>query len=127
MCLAFLCQENTSNILLKKCFPHCKIWKIHNQWTVDQINQDFSNKKQINNWCYKNNMKTYCLKCRKDTENIDPKMIRANNNRSIMQSKCSVCGIKMSIFVKEQEEIGLLINLEFKTPLRKFPLLNLFF
>ena len=23
---------------------------------------------------YKNKMKTYCVKCRKDTENIDPKI-----------------------------------------------------
>ena len=32
-------------------------------------------------------MKTYCVKCRKDTENIDPKMIRTRNNRLILQSK----------------------------------------
>ena len=24
---------------------------------------------------YKNKMKTYCVKCRKDTENIDPKWL----------------------------------------------------
>ena len=29
-------------------------------------------------------MKTYCVKCRKDTENIDPKMVRTKNNRLIM-------------------------------------------
>ena len=39
-------------------------------------------------------MKTYCMKCRKDTENIDPKMVRTKNKRLVMQSKCSVCGIK---------------------------------
>ena len=39
-------------------------------------------------------MKTYCVKCRKDIENIDPKMVRTKNNWLIMQSKCSVCGIK---------------------------------
>ena len=39
-------------------------------------------------------MKTYCIKCRKDAENIDPKMVRTKNNRLLMQSKCSVCGIK---------------------------------
>ena len=39
-------------------------------------------------------MNTYCVKCKKDTENIDPKMFRAKYNRLIMQSKCSVCGIK---------------------------------
>ena len=32
-------------------------------------------------------MKTYCVKCRKDTENIDPKMVRTKNNRLVMQSK----------------------------------------
>ena len=48
-------------------------------------------------------MKTYCLKRIKDTENIDPKMVRAKNNRLIMHSKCPVCGIKKSRFVKEQE------------------------
>ena len=45
---------------------------------------------------YKNKMKTYCVKCRKNTENIDPKIVRIKNNRLVMQSKCSVCGIKKS-------------------------------
>ena len=48
-------------------------------------------------------MKTYCVKRKKDTENIDPKMFRTKTNRLIMQSKCSVCGVKKSGFVKEQE------------------------
>ena len=26
-------------------------------------------------------MKTYCLKCKKDTENIDPKIVRTKNNK----------------------------------------------
>ena len=69
-------------------------------------------------------MKTYCVKCRKDTENIDPKMVRTKNNRLVMQSKCSVCGIKKSRFVKEQEAKGLLSNLGIKTLLSKIPLLN---
>ena len=33
---------------------------------------------------YKNKMKTYRVKCRKDTENTDPKMVRTNHNRLIM-------------------------------------------
>ena len=45
-------------------------------------------------------MKTYCVRCRKDTENIDPKMVRTKNNRLIMKSKCLVCGIKNSRFIK---------------------------
>ena len=51
-------------------------------------------------------MLTYCVKCRKNTENIDPKMVRTKNNRLIMQSKCPVCGIKKSRFVKEPEAKG---------------------
>ena len=46
-------------------------------------------------------MKSYCVKCKKETENIDPKMVRTNNNRLVMQSKCSICGTKK--FVKEQD------------------------
>ena len=70
-------------------------------------------------------MLTYCVKCRKDTENIDPKMLGRKNNRLIMQSKCPVCGIKKSRFVKEQKAKGLLSNIRIKTPLSKTPLLNI--
>ena len=72
-------------------------------------------------------MKTYCIKCRKDIENIDPKIVRTKNSRVVMQSKCFVCGIKKSRFVKEQEAKGLLSNLGIKTPLSKIPLLNVLF
>ena len=72
-------------------------------------------------------MKTYCVKCWRDTENIDLKMVRTKNNRLVTQSKCSVCGIKKSRFVKEQEAEGLLSNLGIKTPLSKIPLLNVLF
>ena len=71
-------------------------------------------------------MKTYCVKCRKDTENIDPKMVRTKNNRLVMQSKCSACGIKRSRFAKEQEAKDLLSNLGIETPLSQIPLLNIF-
>ena len=56
-------------------------------------------------------MNTYCVKCRKDIENIDPKIVKTKNNRLVMQSKCSVCGIKKSRFIKEQEAKVLLSNL----------------
>ena len=72
-------------------------------------------------------MKTYCVKCRKDIENINPKIVRTKNNGLVMQSKCSACGIKKSRFVKEQEVKSLLSNLGIKTPLSKIPLLNIFF
>ena len=73
-------------------------------------------------------MKTYCLKPRGDTENIDPEMIRTKkNNRLIMQSKCSICRNKKSRFVKEQEAKGLLSNSGIKTPLSKILLSNVLF
>ena len=39
-------------------------------------------------------MNTYCLKCKKDTSNIDLKMVKTKNNGLLMQSKCSGCGNK---------------------------------
>ena len=30
-------------------------------------------------------MKTYCINCRKDTENIDPKIVKTKSNRLVMQ------------------------------------------
>ena len=44
-----------------------------------------------------------------------------------MQSKCDDCEIEKSIFVKEQEAKGLLINLGIKAPLSKIPLLTILF
>ena len=72
-------------------------------------------------------MKTYCVKCKKVTENIDPKIVRTKNNRLLMQTECSDCRNKKSRFVKEQEAKGLLSNLGIKTPLSKIPLLNVLF
>ena len=72
-------------------------------------------------------MKTYCVKCRKNTEILNSKIFKTKNNRLIMQSKCIDCGIKKSRFVTEQEAKHLLSNLGIKTPLSKIPLLNVFF
>ena len=72
-------------------------------------------------------MKTYCLKCKKDTENTDSKVVRTKNNRLFMQSKCSDCKNKKSRFIKRQDVEGLLSNLGIKTPFSKIPLLNVLF
>ena len=65
-------------------------------------------------------MLTYCVKCRRDSENLDSKIFKTKNNRLIMQSKCPVCG-------KEQEARGLLSNLGIETPFGEIPLLNVLF
>ena len=54
-------------------------------------------------------------------------MVRTKNNRLVMQPKCSVCEIKKSRFVKEQEAKGLLSKLGIKTPMSKIPLLHVLF
>ena len=72
-------------------------------------------------------MKTYCMKCRKDTEKIDPKMVRTKNNRLIIPAKCPIGGIKKSRFVKEPEAKCLFSNLGIKPPLSEIALLNVLF
>ena len=39
-------------------------------------------------------MKSYCLKCRKDTGNINPEVSKTSNNRIMVLSKCLICGVK---------------------------------
>ena len=72
-------------------------------------------------------MLAYSVKYIKSTENLNSKIFKAKNNRLIMQSKCAVCGIKKSRFVKKQEAKRLLSSLGIKTPLNKIPLLDVLF
>ena len=46
-------------------------------------------------------MNTYCLSCKKDTRNINPKVIITKNNRKMMLSRCSICNNKKSAFISE--------------------------
>ena len=68
-------------------------------------------------------MKSSCLKCRKDTENIHARVSDTSNGKAIL-SKCAICGSKKSRFVKNQEAKGLLSNLIVRTPLSKVPILG---
>ena len=69
-------------------------------------------------------MKYYCLKCRKDNENINPNVLGTNNGKAMILSKCTICGSKKSRFIKNQEAKGLLSNLGLRTPLSKVPVLD---
>ena len=69
-------------------------------------------------------MKSYCLKCKKHTENINPKVSRTSNGRTMVLSKCAICGSKKSRFIKNEQAKGLLSNLGVKTPLSKVPILG---
>ena len=72
-------------------------------------------------------MKSYCLVCRKNTDNVNSKGIKTKNDRIQLKSQCSICGNKKSRFVKKQEAKGILSSLGIKTPLLKIPGLNILF
>ena len=69
-------------------------------------------------------MESYCLKCKKNTESIDPKVSSARNGRVMILSKCAVCNSKKSRFIKHQEAKGPLSKLGNKKPLSKIPILG---
>ena len=69
-------------------------------------------------------MKTYCLKCKKDTENIYPNISSTSNGKSMILSKYVICGSKKSRFIKNQEAKGLLTNVGIRKPLSKVPILG---
>ena len=60
-------------------------------------------------------MKTYCVKCKKDTENIDPEISITSNGKAMILSKCAICGSKKYRFIKNQEAKGLLSKLVGRT------------
>ena len=64
-------------------------------------------------------MSSYCLKCRKNTKNINARVSKTINCETIILSKCAICGSRKSNFIKQQEAKGLLSNLGIGTPLIK--------
>ena len=74
-------------------------------------------------------MLSYCLKCRKNTESTNPKVVRAKNGRIMLSSRCAVCNSKKLKFLKEQEARGALSNLlVVKVPIfSDIPVLNTLF
>ena len=64
-------------------------------------------------------MKSFYLKCKKNTENINPRISNTSNGRTMVLSKCAICKSEKSRSVKNQEAKGLLSNLGVKTPLSK--------
>ena len=69
-------------------------------------------------------MKSYCLKCRKDTENINSRVSSTINGSTMILSKCAICRSKKSRFIKDQVAKELLSNLGVTTTLTKVPILG---
>ena len=63
-------------------------------------------------------MKSYCLKCRKHTENINPKVSKTINVEQLYYRNVQY------VVVKNQEANGLLSKLSVRTPLSKVPVLG---
>ena len=69
-------------------------------------------------------MKSYCLKCKKDTENINPRLLNNSNGKTMLLSKCAKYESKKSRLIKKQEAKGMLSIFGIRTPLSKVPLLG---
>ena len=63
-------------------------------------------------------MFSYCLVCKKNTENKEPNVIKTKNNRLMLTSNCTICDNKKSRFIYYAK--GLLSNLGIKIPLLNF-------
>ena len=69
-------------------------------------------------------MLSYCLKCKKNIESVNPRVSATSNGRTMILPKCAICVSKKSKFIKNQEAKGLLCSLGIRTPLSKIPLLG---
>ena len=67
-------------------------------------------------------MFSYCLKCKRNTESINPKVLKTTSGKAIILSTCAKKS--KSKFIKQQEAKGLLSNLGLRTPLNKIPVLG---
>ena len=67
-------------------------------------------------------MESYCLKCKKNIKNINPKISSSSNGRAMILSKCAICSSKKSRFIKNQE--ALLSKSGIRTLLSKVPILG---
>ena len=47
------------------------------------------------------------FKVQNNTESIDPKVSATSNGKTMVLSKCTICGSKKSKFIKKQEAKGL--------------------
>ena len=90
-----------------------RIAKVTDRKVFDSARQVYRRFQSI----YKTILSYYCLKCRKDTESKNPKVVKTKNGRIILLSKCAVCDNK--------NLSGILRSLGIKTPLSKIPLVGL--
>ena len=69
-------------------------------------------------------MLSFCLKCKSNTETINPRVLKTSNGKTMTLSKCAICGSKKLKFVKKQEASGILRSVSIRTPLSKITVLG---
>ena len=50
-------------------------------------------------------MSSYCLNCKKDTENINPRVSTTSTGKTVLLPKCAICGSKKSRFIKNKNQV----------------------
>ena len=49
-------------------------------------------------------MLSYCLRCRKNTENINMRVSNTSNGKTMLLSKCAICGAKNRGLIKNKKQ-----------------------
>ena len=49
---------------------------------------------------------SYCVKCRKQSKNLNVKAFMTKNNRYMLKSICDICKGKKSKFISKREIVG---------------------
>ena len=62
-------------------------------------------------------MNTYCLKCKKQTKDLNSKGFITKNKKYIVKSICNICKSKKSKFISKQDAQGFLSDLFSKIPI----------
>ena len=46
---------------------------------------------------------SYCVKCQRKTEVVNPQVVTTANNRYLLKSQCPICGTRKTQFISEQQ------------------------
>ena len=69
-------------------------------------------------------MLSYCLKCRKNMESINPRVVKTINGKTMILSECAICNSKKSKFIKKEKASSILSSVGIRIPLSKIPVLS---
>ena len=50
-------------------------------------------------------MSSYCSKCGKNIENINPRVSKTSNGKTMLLSKCAIYGSRKSKFIKNKKQM----------------------